>query len=137
MATSQHHPSCQTSASSLFFAFNLLEGTLTLHILLYLLSIVQHNKMMNEDIPLDIDTGSTSRGTTTGRETEEHGSEQSVRDAFIRKEERNVLRAKIVVTGAIVVCAAAVTASVYIFAKQNDQHSFEVEVSTHKYARAT
>ena len=85
---------------------------------------------MDDDIPFDIDTGSTSRGTTSGRETEDQDSEQSMRDAFIRKEERNVLMAKITVAGAIMVCAVAVTASVYIFAKENDQNSFEVEVST-------
>ena len=90
----------------------------------------------DEEIPAEIDTlsfdGRSSRGTTTGRDSgdeDEHESEQAIRDAFIRKEERNVLRAKVLVLGAIMACAAAVTGSVYIFAKQNDEHSFEVEVS--------
>ena len=85
----------------------------------------------NDDVPAMIgETESISRGTTTGRDTgdEEQQSEQEMRDAFIRKEERNVLKAKVVVAGAVMACAAAVTGSVYIFAKQNDEQSFKVEV---------
>ena len=92
--------------------------------------------MMDEEIPYDIDVVSTSHGTTTARASSDEESEQGIRDAFIRKEERDVMKAKVLVASVMMLCAAAVTVSVYVFAKQNDEHSFEVEVSVliHHYA---
>ena len=55
--------------------------------------------------------------------------EKDQRDAIIQKEERMVRRAKILVSFAIVACAALVSTSVYFFAKQSDEHNFEIEVS--------
>ena len=92
---------------------------------------------MEEDIPMEVDFGSVSRGTTSGRgSSDDEASERGIRDAFIRKEERDVMKAKVLVASVMMLCAAAVTVSVYVFAKQNDEHSFEVEVSVliHHYA---
>ena len=87
------------------------------------------------DLPMiiDIDTGSShGRGGSSGHgdEDREDNHDKAVRDAIIRKEEKDVRRAKAVVVFAIIACAVAVSVSVYFFAKQNDQNTFEVEVRT-------
>ena len=72
---------------------------------------------------------SLGRGTSTGGDEEELSNEQELRDAIIEREEINVRRAKLGVVCALLACAAAVSVAVHIFAKQNDQHNFDIEVN--------
>jgi hypothetical protein len=55
-------------------------------------------------------------------------AEKEMRNKIINKEERNVRNARFIVIAAGLACAAAVGAAINIFAKQNDQATFEVEV---------
>ena len=88
---------------------------------------------------VDIENGSShDHGESSGNGDESRVQEErtnhdkEVRDAIIRKEENDVRRAKTLVVFAIVTCAIIVSVSVYFFAKQNDQNTFELEVSVKK-----
>jgi Na+/proline symporter len=55
-------------------------------------------------------------------------ADKKMRDKMINKEEKNVRNARFIVIVAGVICAAAVGAAVNIFAHQNEQATFELEV---------
>ena len=54
--------------------------------------------------------------------------EKEMRNKIINKEEKNVRKARFIVIIAGIACAAAVGAAINIFAQQNDQATFELEV---------
>lgn len=92
--------------------------------------------MEHEDKHDDDSVGGDSSLGQSGRfvHDEEALNENGQRDVFIEKEEMNVRRAKYTVITALVACAAAVGISVYFFAKQNDEHNFDIEVRISEYA---
>jgi hypothetical protein len=55
-------------------------------------------------------------------------AEKEMRNKMINKEEKNVRNARFIVIVAGIACAAAVGAAINIFAHQNDQATFELEV---------
>jgi ABC-type xylose transport system permease subunit len=55
-------------------------------------------------------------------------AEKEIRNKIINQEEKNVRNARFIVIAAGIACAAAVGAAINIFAHQNDQASFELEV---------
>lgn len=67
--------------------------------------------------------------SSRGHHTTSTEEEKNLRDAIIKKEEMNVRKAKILVMGAVLTCAVTLSAFVYRFAKQSDEHFFEIEVS--------
>jgi hypothetical protein len=73
---------------------------------------------------------STSHGDleSTSHNTKD-GADDDLRRKIIDEEDRNVKRARILVGIAFLLCAAAVTTAVYLFAKQSEQEAFENEVS--------
>jgi hypothetical protein len=55
-------------------------------------------------------------------------AEKEMRNKMISEEEKNVRKARFIVIAAGIACAAAVGAAINIFARQNDQAIFELEV---------
>jgi hypothetical protein len=55
--------------------------------------------------------------------------EQELKNRIIKEEETHVRRARILVGTVFIACAVAVSTAVYLFAKQSNQQSFEIEVS--------
>jgi hypothetical protein len=55
-------------------------------------------------------------------------AEKEMRNKIINKEEKNVRNARCIVIVAGLACATAVAAAINIFARQNDQATFELEV---------
>jgi hypothetical protein len=55
-------------------------------------------------------------------------AEKEMRDKIINTEEKNVRNARVIVIVAGIACAVAVGAAINIFAHQNDQAIFEIEV---------
>jgi hypothetical protein len=70
-------------------------------------------------------------------------ADKELRNKIINKEESNVRTARFIVIAAGIACAAAVGAAINIFAHQNDQNSFKLEVRksgrrrNHPYLRAS
>lgn len=85
-------------------------------------------KAVKEDISGDESTN--THHESLEKSTEDGNNEKDLRDAIIQKEEGMVRRAKVLVFCAIVMCTAVVSTCVYIFASQNDEHNFEIEVNT-------
>ncbi len=71
----------------------------------------------------DVESGSGSVQT----------KEKKIRDTIIKNEEKAVINARRLVGFATIVCAIAVSVSVYFFAKKGDQGRFELEVSFREY----
>jgi hypothetical protein len=59
----------------------------------------------------------------------ESGTGSDIRDTIIMHEEKAVRIARCLVAFAVIACAIAASVSVYIFAKNGDRESFELEVS--------
>jgi hypothetical protein len=59
----------------------------------------------------------------------ENDEVKQMRDRIIKDEEIAVNKARLLVVGALVLCLAAVTSAIYVFARNGDQRSFELEVS--------
>jgi hypothetical protein len=59
----------------------------------------------------------------------ESGTGGDIRDTIIKQEEKAVRKARCLVGFAVIVCAITVSVSVYVFAKNGDKESFELEVS--------
>jgi hypothetical protein len=59
--------------------------------------------------------------------------DKEMKDRIIRKEEKAVRNARLLVAVAITACAVAVSAAIYIFASKNDQSTFELEVSNNPH----
>jgi hypothetical protein len=55
-------------------------------------------------------------------------ADKEMRNKIINKEEKNVRNARVIVIIAGITCATAVGVAINIFARQNDQENFELEV---------
>jgi hypothetical protein len=73
-------------------------------------------------------TGTTVSTTRNGHEAKQVEAEKGMRDKIIKKEEKAVRKARIIVIAAFLACATAVSVAVYIFASRADYRSFELEV---------
>ena len=78
---------------------------------------------------------SLSESSFTGASASKHDhdatqdeAEKEMRDKIIKKEEKAVRRARIMVVGAFIACATAVSVTVYTFASRADFRNFELEV---------
>jgi hypothetical protein len=69
----------------------------------------------------------TIPGSTPEGDTRQEGKE--MKDRIIKKEEKAVRNARLLVVTAILACAVAVTTAIYVFASKSDQDTFELEVS--------
>jgi hypothetical protein len=68
-----------------------------------------------------------------GHEAKQDETEKRMRDKIIKKEEKAVRKARILVIGAFIACATAVSVAVYKFASRADYRSFELEVRGRKW----
>jgi hypothetical protein len=75
----------------------------------------------------NINFASPSASVTSG--DFESGTGGDIRDTIIKYEEKAVRKARCLVGFAVIACAISVSVSVYIFAKNGDKESFELEVS--------
>jgi hypothetical protein len=64
----------------------------------------------------------------SGLDARQDEAEKDMRDKIIKKEEKAVKWARIMVIGASIACATAVSVAVYKFASKADFRSFELEV---------
>jgi hypothetical protein len=55
--------------------------------------------------------------------------DKEMKDRIIKKEEKAVRSARLLVIAAVIACAVAASTSIYIFASKSDQSTFELEVS--------
>jgi hypothetical protein len=67
----------------------------------------------------------------TGHEAKQDQEEKEMRDKIIKSEEKAVKKGRLLVIGAFIACATAVSVAVYKFASKADFRSFELEVSKH------
>jgi hypothetical protein len=67
------------------------------------------------------------------QEEEEAQKDKEMKDRIIRKEEKAVRNARLLVIAAVIACAVAVSTAIYIFASKSDQSAFELEVSSTPY----
>jgi hypothetical protein len=76
--------------------------------------------------------GGESRHTTSHDGDIEHGyndgGAKELRETVIKTEESHVNKSRILVGSAILLCAIAVTLTVYMISKRSEQHTFEAEV---------
>jgi hypothetical protein len=98
-----------------------------LHIQTMVLPDEDDSDSQSEEIN-DISISSASAGSEHLPKPSAKNADKEMRDKMIRKEEKNVRNARFIVIVAGVACAAAVGAAVNIFARQNDQATFELEV---------
>jgi CCR4-NOT transcriptional regulation complex NOT5 subunit len=74
---------------------------------------------------------SKSHQTVPGS-SNEGDEDKEIKDRIIKKEEKAVRNARLLVITAIIACAVAVTTAIYIFASKNDETTFELEVSNNR-----
>jgi hypothetical protein len=55
--------------------------------------------------------------------------DKEMKNRIIRKEEKDVRNARLLLIAAVMACAVAVSVAIYIFASRSDQSTFELEVS--------
>jgi hypothetical protein len=55
--------------------------------------------------------------------------DKEMKDRIIKKEEKAVRSARLLVIAAVIACAVAASTAIYIFASKSDQSTFELEVS--------
>jgi hypothetical protein len=94
------------------------------------------NETANEDNDDIFDTSSCSDSHTIPGSSPEGDNPQEgkeMKDRIIKKEEKAVRNARLVVIAAILACAVAVTTAIYVFASKSDQNSFELEVSNDRH----
>jgi hypothetical protein len=102
---------------------------------------VKLNMIMDNEDGDDGDYGGPARSISDASDTGASGSksghdhnetqdeaEKEMRDKIIKKEEKAVRRARMIVVGAFVACATAVSVTVYKFASRADFRNFELEV---------
>jgi hypothetical protein len=75
------------------------------------------------------ESNQTAQHESSSRDNRNSQEDKETKDRIIRKEERAVRNARLLVAAAITVCAVTVSAAIYIFASRNDQSTFELEVS--------
>jgi hypothetical protein len=73
-------------------------------------------------------TGASAATSKNGLETKQDEAEKSLRDKIIKKEEKAVRKARLIVIGAFIACATAVSVAVYKFASRADYRTFELAV---------
>jgi hypothetical protein len=71
-------------------------------------------------------TGHSS--TKSAQEAKQDEAEKELKDKIAKHEEKAVRKARIIVIGAFITCAIAVSVAVYKFASKADFRSFELEV---------
>jgi p-aminobenzoyl-glutamate transporter AbgT len=71
--------------------------------------------------------------TGSPQEEEEAQEDKEMKDRIIKKEEKAVRNARLLVITAIIACAVAVTTAIYVFASKSDQTTFELEVSNTRH----
>jgi hypothetical protein len=92
---------------------------------------------MNETATMDNDdifetsscSGSHQNAPGSSLEGED---DKEMKDRIIKKEEKAVRNARLLVITAIIACAVAVTTAIYIFASKSDETTFELEVSNNR-----
>jgi p-aminobenzoyl-glutamate transporter AbgT len=62
-------------------------------------------------------------------EGEEAQEDKEMKNRIIKKEEKAVRNARLLVIAAVIACAVAVSTAIYIFASRSDQSTFELEAS--------
>ena len=70
-------------------------------------------------------------GSSSGRDHAQQDKE--MKNRIIRKEEKAVRNARLLVIAAVIACAVAVSTAIYIFASNSDQTTFELEVSDNRH----
>jgi hypothetical protein len=65
---------------------------------------------------------------------DEKQEDKEMKDRIIKREEKAVRYARLLLVAAITVCAVAVSTAIFIFASNNDQTTFELEVSMNRHA---
>jgi hypothetical protein len=83
-----------------------------------------HNLQKSKQVSM---ASETSEQSVTGMLAGE--AEQERRKKIIEQEEYHVRKARFAVTAAIIGCAVAVSAAVFVFAARSESNSFIVEVS--------
>jgi hypothetical protein len=58
--------------------------------------------------------------------------DKEMKNRIIKREEKAVRDARLLVAAAIIACAVAVSTAIYIFASNSDQTTFELEVSNNR-----
>jgi hypothetical protein len=76
-------------------------------------------------------SSSSERGRTraAGADAQE---DKEMRDRIIKKEEKAVRNARLLVIVAIIACAVAVSTAIYIFSKKSDEDTFNLEVRSNR-----
>jgi hypothetical protein len=88
------------------------------------------NKTVDED---DEDSLPSSTQPSTTRASEADAQEdKEMRDRIIKKEEKAVRNARLLVIVAIIACAVAVSTAIYIFSKKSDEDTFNLEVRSNR-----
>ena len=87
---------------------------------------------MGEDKKSEIYSASSGTGTGLGAASE--ASSGDLRDKLIRNEERAVVKTRIIVAVVLVICAASVSAVVYLFASTSEQSNFMLSFNGHAAA---
>jgi hypothetical protein len=82
---------------------------------------------------------SKSHQTVSGSspEGDDAQEDKEMKDRIIKKEEKAVRNARLLVIMAILTCAVAVSTAIYVFASKSDQTTFELEVSDTRHIRYT
>jgi hypothetical protein len=95
-----------------------------------MLGLQQEDDSVSQNVAEDQSISSTCTSGTSGQAPKPtaKNAEKEMRNKIISKEEKYVRNARYIVIVAGIACAAAVGAAINIFAHQNDQNTFEVEV---------
>jgi hypothetical protein len=100
------------------------------------------NKTANEESDGSMEEESSwSRSHQTVPESflegEDAHEDKEMKDRIIKKEEKAVRNARLLVIIAIIACAVAVSTAIYVFASKSDQTTFELEVSDNRHVLYT
>jgi hypothetical protein len=100
------------------------------------------NKTANEESDDSMEEESSwSRSHQTVPESSPEGEDaqedKEMKDRIIKKEEKAVRNARLLVIIAIIACAVAVSTAIYVFASKSDQTTFELEVSDNRHIQYT
>jgi hypothetical protein len=97
------------------------------------LNMIMDNEDGNDGGPAMSISDASDTGASGSKSGHDHNetqdeAEKEMRDKIIKKEEKAVRRARMIVVGAFVACATAVSVAVYKFASRADFRNFELEV---------
>jgi hypothetical protein len=81
-----------------------------------------------DDLSISSSSGNGTSVSKSGHDAKQDQAEKALRDKIINNEEKAVRKARIIVIGAFIACATAVSVSVYKFASKADFRSFELDV---------